>query len=109
IEGGQLAAPITFTVGPADVQVQALPWVPALAWCNTTQTYCPYPGATRGGLVRGGGYRLRSTRPVTVYQLNPLDYTEGHGGTADASLLFPASAMTGRYVVASWPAALPSY
>jgi hypothetical protein len=49
-------------------------------------------------MVADGAYRLRSTRPVTVYQYNPLKATT----TNDASLLLPVNTWTGNYVVAAW-------
>jgi hypothetical protein len=52
-----------------------------------------------------GAYRLRSTRPVTVYQFSPLDYTNGSqfSYTNDASLLLPTNALRGEYFVAAFP------
>lgn len=118
IEGGALTAPRTLTVAPGDVAVERLPWVPQLKACNNEpggQIECGSP-QNLSALVAGGAYHLRSDRPVTVYQFNPLDYKlPGSGcrdGTAvagcsytnDASLLLPVNAMTGNYYVASYPA-----
>jgi len=50
-------------------------------------------------LTVDGAYRLRSDRPVTVYQYNLL-YADASN---DASLLLPVNAWTGDYVVASFP------
>ncbi len=69
----------------------------------------------------GGSYHLTSTRPIVVYQFNPLEY-RGAGGpigkdwsrcgtvdveteqclsfTNDASLLLPTTALTGTYRIA---------
>lgn len=110
IEEGALTAPITFQVNPGDVVVRKLPWVPELKMCTETQppgllVECGAPEST-GALRAKGAYHLRSTRPVTVYQFNPLDYTDGSGAysyTNDASLLLPTNALTGNYVVAAWP------
>ncbi|MBA3548930.1 MAG: IgGFc-binding protein [Nannocystis sp.] len=53
-----------------------------------------------------GAYRIRSDRPVTVYQYNLL-YSDASN---DASLLLPVNAWTGEYVVASFPhAAVNNY
>ncbi|MBL9102577.1 MAG: IgGFc-binding protein [Myxococcales bacterium] len=73
---------------PADsVELIELPWVDELVLGQGPSVIAP-----------GGAYRLRSTRPVTVYQYNPLDA----GITNDASLLLPVNTWTGNYVVASW-------
>jgi hypothetical protein len=81
------------SIDPNSVQVVKLPWVSELK--------DPYNSA----IVAGGAYRLRSTQPVTVYQFNPLEYTNGgdFSFTNDASLLLPATAWTGTYNVVSWP------
>ncbi|AUX38972.1 hypothetical protein SOCE26_003540 [Sorangium cellulosum] len=74
----------------------------------------------------GGAYHLTSTRPVAVYQFNPIEYA-GQGGppgkdwqscqdrfclddspapcfshTNDASLLFPSTALTGNYRITNY-------
>ncbi len=108
IEWGELAAPLTFTVGPGAVQIQKLPWVPDLKGCMGGGILgCSglrRPTATRHPK---GAYHLRSTQPITVYQFNPLDYHLAEGDqysyTNDASLLFPVNAMGDDYVVAAWP------
>jgi hypothetical protein len=76
------------TVAPMSVQVISLPWVNQLT-----------KGSGPSVLVADGAYRLRSTRPVTVYQYNPLKATT----TNDASLLLPVNTWTGNYLVAAWP------
>jgi hypothetical protein len=78
----------TTTVAPNSLQIIVLPWVDPLS-----KTSGP------SALVVGGAYRLRTNNPVTVYQYNPIASTT----TNDASLLLPANAWTGKYVVASWP------
>ncbi|MBM4376028.1 MAG: IgGFc-binding protein, partial [Deltaproteobacteria bacterium] len=80
----------TATLAPSSVQVITLPWVSALDQ-QTTQ------------LVVDGAYRLRTTRPVTVYQYNPLQYVKNgqFTYTNDASLLLPVNAWTGNYRVVS--------
>jgi len=113
VEDGALASPVTFDVEPHAVHVQRLPWVTALKACekfDDIECGNPQNGSAR---VQHGAYHLRSTRPVTVYQYNPLDYglpslpcstelLEGCSYTNDASLLLPASAMTGNYYASSW-------
>ncbi|MCY1056281.1 IgGFc-binding protein [Nannocystis sp. SCPEA4] len=78
-----------FTVAPTSVQVVDLPWIDSLT-----------KGSGPSVLIKNSAYRLRSTRPVTVYQYNPLAATT----TNDASLLLPVNTWTGNYLVASWPA-----
>ncbi len=103
IEGGALTAPDTFTVGPSSVQVRVLPWVPQLKACTSSgMLECGLP-QNWSAVVASGAYHLRSDRPVTVYQFNPLDYVNaGYSYTNDASLLLPVNAMTGSYAVTSW-------
>jgi hypothetical protein len=67
----------------------------------------------RSTLVRGGGYRLTSTAPVTAHQYNPLEFAldpckkadsrDCFSFTNDASLLLPTTALTGNYVVITQP------
>jgi len=104
IEGGALTAPDTFTVAPSSVQVRVLPWVAELKACTSSgQLECGLPQTWSANVVNGA-YHLRSDRPVTVYQFNPLDYVNGgYSYTNDASLLLPVNAMTGSYAVTSWP------
>ena len=106
IEGGALASPIIAMVNANAVATQYLPWVPALKTCNTQGFLeCGAP-QQYGALAAKGGYRIRSTQPVTVYQFSPLDYSSGgsFSYSNDASLLLPTNAWTGEYVVASWQA-----
>ena len=67
------------TVAPGEVEVATLPWVAALKSPQTS------------AIVQGGAYRLRSDRPVTVYQYSPLQYKAGEqvSYSNDASLLLP--------------------
>jgi hypothetical protein len=113
------------TIGVDQLEIVKLDWVAALK--GGDQDACqipPEPGDSR--LVRNGAYRLRSNHPVTVYQLSPLQYELGAGGNIpascptgtkcsggvvaeclsysnDASLLLPATTLTGDYTVMSWP------
>ncbi len=75
-------------VSPNEVEVITLPWVDALTKGNGPSS-----------VTVDGAYRLRSDRPIVVYQYNPLDSTT----TNDASLLLPTNAWGPEYVVASWP------
>jgi hypothetical protein len=59
-------------------------------------------------LLRGGGlYRLETNLPIVAYQHSPIEATL----TNDASMLLPEHALTGNYVIASYPSAgqNPSY
>jgi hypothetical protein len=76
--------------------VITLPWVEDLKY-DTAESV----------KVAGGAFRLRSSRPVTVYQYNPLEYVMSFEGqqefsySNDASLLLPVNAWTGDYFVAA--------
>jgi hypothetical protein len=113
------------TVGVGALEVVKLDWVALLK--GGDQDACqipPEPGDSR--VVADGAYRLRSNHPVTVYQLSPLQYEIGKGGSPpaecpvgtkcpggivpeclsysnDASLLLPATTLSGDYIVMSWP------
>ena len=84
----------TVDVAPMSVQIVTLPWVNELT-----------KGSGPSVMVVDGAYRLRSTRPVTVYQYNPLKATT----TNDASLLLPVNTWTGNYLVAAWPHWINAY
>ena len=113
IEGGGLAAPMTFDVAGGAVHVQALPWVDQLKACEATGVIeCGNP-QNGSALVRRGAYHIRSTQPVTVYQYNPLDYGlpsipctssvhEGCSYSNDAALLLPVHTLTGNFYASSW-------
>jgi len=105
IEDGQLLQPITFDVDPCTVAIQPLPWDFALKVCEqgSMGLTCNQP-PDDGAFVTQGAYHIRSTAPVTVYQFNPLDYTNGtaYSYTNDSSLLLPVNVLTGNYVIAAW-------
>jgi hypothetical protein len=112
------------TVAGGQLQMIELPWISELKGGDQNACQQPPPaGATR--LVPNGAYRLRSNRPVSVYQFSPLEYqltpapescplrAQCPGSPArdegclsfsnDASLLFPSNVLTGSYTVLSWP------
>ncbi len=115
IEGGALAVPVTLSVPPGSVAVQALPWEPTLKACNSSGALECGPVQEPSSMVTDGAYHLRSTQPVTVYQFNPLNYELNNNCacdffgchdcsfTNDASLLLPTNALTPNYVVATYP------
>ncbi len=115
----------TKSVAPGALEVIKLPWVAELKGGDVDACQIPPdPGVTR--VVAGGAYRLRTDQPVTVYQLSPLTYQidpapaacpigancpNGGLGTDclsfsnDASLLLPATTLTGSYTTMAWPSA----
>ena len=111
IEDGGLTSPMTVTVAAGSVQVQTLPWQADLKLClGTGFDWSPCSGGTGNAnlhpaaLVSKGAFHLRSTAPVTVYQFNPINYTDGanFSYTNDASLLLPTNVWRTDYYAASW-------
>jgi hypothetical protein len=113
----------TLTVEPKNLAKIALPWIPELKGADSdTCGQTTSPGASV--LAKRAAFHLTSTRPVTVYQFNALEY-RGAGGppgktwdgcpgfqpcassgpigcfsfSNDASILLPTTAMTGNYRV----------
>lgn len=106
----------TATIPPNELSTIYLPWVPELKGpdADACGSATPLPGTVR---VSDGAYHLVSTRPVTVYQFNALEYAPQGGPPGknwsscpaeqcfiecfsysnDASLLLPTTAMTGNY------------
>jgi hypothetical protein len=88
-----------------DVAVFTLPWVADLkvmmGRCDTEHTRSLNDSAK----VPQGAYHLVSSRPVVVYQFNPLEYQNNECAclfgrfsfSNDASLLLPSTAATGNY------------
>lgn len=122
---GQDPADVTITRGgvtvakahiaPNDLATMVLPWVQGLR--NVPSDSCgssdPLLATSR---VDGGAYHVVSTRPISVYQFNALEYQSLGGAsgknwagcascangdcysyTNDASLLLPSTALTGDY------------
>src|SRR5690606_26549620 len=54
---------------------------------------------------QGGVYRLETDRPIVAYQHSPI----GSTATNDASRLLPEHALTGNYVVTSYPGTIGAY
>jgi hypothetical protein len=104
------------TIPPNELREIYLPWVPELKGpdADACGGAMPLSATVRSD---GGAYHMVSTRPVTVYQFNALEY-KGEGGppgkdwsscpglsgcfigcfsfSNDASLLLPSTAMTGN-------------
>lgn len=102
------------TVQPGSLEKLILPWVAELKGLQfNAQTTGARPKAS--AFVGAGAYRLSSSVPVTVWQFNPLQYTDSVENCAlqqdidipgaclsvsnDASLLIPTPAMRGSYRV----------
>jgi len=108
-------------VSAGELKTIPLDWVAELKGGDSQCATPPPAGGTR--LIADGAYRVRADRPITVYQFSPLDYelsprpaacpvlaecstsseTRCLSYTNDASLLLPASALTGSYTALSWP------
>ena len=100
------------TVPAQSAQVIELPWVPQLKGPDSTHTGIPFPPEASVH-VAAGSYRLRSDRPVSVYQFSALRYSDPQGEATgcpifnggcfsysnDASILLPSHALTSNYVV----------
>ena len=96
------------TVGAGKLETVLLAWVPGLkgpefSIANTSGGRLNYSMR-----VNGGAYHVKSTVPVTAWQFNPLQYTKDQcpenpgvtgclSASVDASILLPATAMTGNY------------
>ena len=114
----------TVDIAPNQLATIPLPWVAALEGPPSDQCMQPTGSAT-SVRVDGGAYHVVSTRPITAYQFNPLEYASTGGAPGkdwktcpaascpfpidctktyysysnDASLLLPSTAMTGNYRV----------
>jgi hypothetical protein len=100
IVGGALGAALELTLAPGSSEYRTLPWVDALKGCTTVGVPCD---AIAGSSVvaAAGAYRITSTLPIAVYQLNPVPEAV-ESGTADVSALPGAHALGWGHVVASW-------
>lgn len=117
----------TATIQPNSLQKLYLPWVPELKGpdADACGSATPLSATVR---LPDGAYHLVTTRPVTVYQFNALEYQASGGPPGkdwsscpaqgcflecfsysnDASLLLPSTALTGNYRLttqAGWPSA----
>ncbi|MEE2829363.1 MAG: IgGFc-binding protein [Myxococcota bacterium] len=89
--GGSVVA--TATVASGGIEAIELPMVTELK------------DAQDSVLVVDGAYEILSDVPVAAYQYNPLHFEVGgtFSHTNDASLLLPKHALTGNYMVSTWP------
>jgi len=107
------------TVPPNQLRTVYLPWVPELKGDDMDVNTVPVP-MTASVRVEDGAYHLVSSRPVTVYQFNALEYAPQGGPPGkdwsscpsssscysysnDASLLLPSTAFTGNYRITGYP------
>jgi hypothetical protein len=110
----------TEKVPPNGLKTLYLPWVTELKTAQSPIACAGTPNKTQTVRAEGGAYHLVSTRPVTVYQFNAIEYA-GKGGppgknwsactgffcaangcfsfTNDASLILPSTALTGNFRV----------
>jgi hypothetical protein len=104
IDGGALTNAVTLQVPAGSVATQNLPWIHDLKLCTGPSSYDCLTPQVYGANVARGGYHLKSTVPVTVYQFSPLEYFNGidYSYSNDASLLVPTNAWSGSYMVATW-------
>jgi hypothetical protein len=110
----------TAKVPPNGLETLYLPWVDELKSTQSPIACAGTSNKTQTVRAEGGAYHLVSTRPVTVYQFNAIEYA-GVGGpqgkdwspcsgffcaangcfsfTNDASLILPSTALTGNFRV----------
>lgn len=107
------------TIAPRTLQKFFVPWVDALKHflgnCDTDPTP-PFSARLESRHVVDGAYHVETTRPVTVFQFNPIEYGPRGGPPGrnwqacmtgclfgcksysnDASLLMPSTSLTGNY------------
>jgi hypothetical protein len=114
----------TVTVAPNSLQTLYLPWVEELKSTASAVACAPTTAKTSTVRATKGAYHLVSSRPVTVYQFNAIEYA-GKGGppgknwstcpgnscfglecfsySNDASLLLPSTAQTSSYRITGMP------
>ena len=106
----------TVQVPAGGVVAVNLPWVAELKHdASSVQTKAQFDALFTSALVKHGAYHLKSTRPVTVSQFNPLEFQipsdgicpdpmgtgECNSFTNDASMLLPANALGKTYYAVS--------
>jgi hypothetical protein len=106
------------TIAAGDVAIIPLPWIDDLKGSDFDQAGIP-PEIHASVRSAGGGYRLRSDRPVSVYQFNALEYRSSHPAgcpgpengqcysySNDASMLLPVNVLGSDYVASSYRTAV---
>ena len=95
------AVQVERSIEPGQLEVIELGWIAGLTGEQTEHQ--------RSARVADGAYRIESSVPITLYQFNPLEYSETIAGeesythTNDASLLLPVHTLTGNYLVMARP------
>lgn len=105
----------TETVPAGELKAITLPWVPELKGPEFSRVNTSEGRAKASVRVDAGAYHVKSSVPVTAWQFSPLQYSKPKAdfsacattfntpncfsASNDASLLIPASAMTGNYRV----------
>ena len=72
----------TATVAPSSVTKVLLPWVPELKGAPFDTCGAALPLTVGSVISRGGAYHIVTSRPVTAYQFNALEYRSGAGADA---------------------------
>ncbi len=116
VSGGALLEPITATVAKGQLQAVVLPWVPELKGPEFSRWNTSEGRASASVRATGGAYKVTTSRPVSAWQFNPLQFkksgiencsgssfgtTDCFSVSNDASLLIPTTAMTRNYRVFS--------
>jgi hypothetical protein len=118
--GGQMVQEVS--VEPNALAKIYLPWIPELKGKDSDMCGGVVAPLTQSAHVKNGAYHLHSSRPVSVYQFNAIEYVgvggaqdkdwsncpgnAGCGGvgcysyTNDAAILLPTATWTGHYRVA---------
>ncbi len=67
--------------------------------------YADYKSGIYRAAEGKGGFHVKTSLPVTVYQFSPYDFVKGgtNSYSNDASLLLPVSVLSGNYMVMSRP------
>jgi len=84
IEGGALSEPIEQRLEPHALELIRLPWVASLVGARGASV-----------LETGGAYRVRTSAPVAIAQLNPITAVASN----DASTLLPTHALGSSHLV----------
>ncbi|MEZ4384026.1 MAG: IgGFc-binding protein [Nannocystaceae bacterium] len=92
---------------PVNSNVEQAQGAPVMIPPEGTATFVlSHPEIDSQTTVRQGGvYRLETSLPVVAYQHSPI----GSTATNDASMLLPEHALTGNYVVTSYPGTVGNY
>ncbi|MEK6606817.1 MAG: IgGFc-binding protein [Myxococcota bacterium] len=91
------------TLGTREVEpLQAVDWLAACSSYCWTAALGPDRHLEGTGIAQGLAFKVTSTRPVVVYQMNSDDY-QAIGGSPGASIVLPKSALDTQYYALTWP------